>query len=627
LSGGSDFLHDLATAPLRPVKLWQPDLTVDRRPDGTILISQKEPLGAYARAFTEPFARIAAADPERIYLRDRHAGEDWRELSYGAAMGMIRSLGQALLDLGLSAERPLVILSENSQEHALLALAALHVGVAYAPISTAYSLISKDFGKLKDIAALLTPGLVFAADGRRYGPALQAAFAGVPLVVAHDPPDGRAILFADLLRTVPGPAVEAAHRAVGPDTIAKFLFTSGSTGSPKAVINTQRMMCSNQEMLRDCLRYITEEPPVLMDWAPWNHTAGGNVNFGLVAYNGGTFHVDDGKPTPGEIHKTVRNLRTAQPTWYFNVPKGYDMLLPHLEADEHLRRHFFEKLKVLFYAGAGLAQHTFEAYNRLSLKTTGERIPFLTSLGSTETGPFATGNTSELLRVGNIGIPGRGVTLKLVPMEGKLDARFKGPNITPGYWRNPEITRTAFDAEGFYCMGDAVRFADPDQPAKGLFFDGRTAENFKLETGIWVAVGALRSAFINHFGPIVRDVVIAGLNRPYLGALVIPDPDLCRQEAGLDAEAPLDSVLAHEKVRALFQRQLDAFARDSTGSSTLIRRIILLSEPLSLDRGEVTDKGSVNQRAVLNHRGDLVDALYEHSPRVISLSEKQRGSP
>ncbi len=559
--------------------------------------------------------------PDRTYLAERDENGAWRTLTYAETLDRVRRIGTALLGFDLSPDRPIAILSGNDIEHALLGLAAQYVGIPYAPISPAYSLVSSDFSKLKDIVIALTPGLIFVADGAPFAKAIEAAVpAGVPVIATRRPIEGRGkATFADLVRTEVSAAVDEAHAFVEPDTIAKILFTSGSTGSPKGVINTQLMLCSNQEMVRDCYAFLQDEPPVVLDWAPWNHTAGGNKVFNMVLYNGGTFYIDDGRPTPDLIRKTARNLSDVAPTWYFNVPKGYEELIPHLDADTALRRRFFSRLNMMMYTGAGVAQHTWSALERLAVKATGERVILATGLGSTETAPFSLMCTTDQQIAGNIGIPARGLELKLVPLEGKLEARLKGPNITPGYWRDPALTAEAFDEEGFYRLGDAFRLAEPGNAAKGFYFDGRLAENFKLRTGTWVAVGALRARFIDHFGEIVRDVVIAGLDREHVGALVFPDVAACRALAGIAADASLEDVLMHPRVRAAFAEKLQSLSRASTGSSTRVERLLLMAEPPSIDLGEVTDKGSINQRAVLRHRAARVEELYEGSPGVIAL--------
>jgi feruloyl-CoA synthase len=431
------------------------------------------------------------------------------------------------------------------------------------------------------------------------------------VVTKNPPPDRRATPFSALTDVAPTPAVDDAHAAVCPDTIAKFLFTSGSTGTPKAVINTQRMWCANQAMLRSALAYFEDEPPVIVDWAPWHHTAGGNHDVGLVLYNGGTLYIDDGKPLPGAIEETVRNLREVAPTWYFNVPRGYEALLPYLRGDARLRENFFSRLKVLWFAGAGIGQHVFDAMKELSVRACGEQILLLTGLGATETAPYAFGRTWDTNKAANVGLPPPGLEVKLVPMDDKYEARLRGPSITPGYWRDAALTAAAFDEEGFYRLGDAVRFHDPADPAKGLLFEGRIAEDFKLATGTWVRVGPLRTAFIAHFAPFVRDVVIVGPERDDLTALVFPDAEACRRlvpHAASDMSAA--ALLDDPQVRREFAFLLGTLAARSTGSSNRIARLALLAAPPSLDVGEVTDKGSINQRAVLRHRAVVVDAMY-----------------
>ncbi len=613
-------------ASTRHVKLGPQDVTVERRADGTLLLRSPQALGAWPDKLTERLEFWAAETPTKVFFAQRDVNGDWRTITYEQALEFARRIGQSLLDRNLSAERPIVILSGNDIEHALLALAALYAGIPHAPISPAYSLMSGDFGKLRSIMQLITPGMVFACDGQMFAKAIQTVVPDdVEIVVTRNAPEGRrTTAFADLTKPDPTGTVDAAHDAVGPDTIAKFLFTSGSTGVPKCVINTQRMWCANQVMLRQALAYFADEPPVIVDWAPWHHTAGGNHDVGLVLYNGGTFYIDEGKPLPGAIEKTVANLRDIAPTWYFNVPKGYEALLPYLRKDAELRRNFFSRLKLFWFAGAGIAQHVFEEIQDLAVETCGERILFLTGFGSTETAPFALARTWHTENAANMGLPGAGMELKLVPNEGKLEARVRGPNITPGYWRQPEFTEKAFDEEGFYLLGDAFKFADEDDVRQGLLFDGRIAEDFKLSTGTWVNVGPLRAAFVDHFAPCVRDVVLAGADRNEIGALVFPDLAACRKLApDLAADAPAETVLSDARVRDHFTARLKELAKASPGSSTRVARALLMAEPPSMDKGEMTDKGSINQRSVLSHRAALVDELYgaAPSPRVLSIKE------
>ena len=613
----TDPLRSAAPAPLRRVRLGAPNVVVERRRDGCILMRSPDALPPYPAKFTERLDYWAKAAPQRIFLAQRDSAGEWRTLTYAAAFAKVRAIAAALLARDLSPDRPIAILSGNDIEHALIGLAAMHVGIPYAPISVPYSLLSQDFKQLKAIIDILAPGLVFAANGTAFARALAAAVPpGVEVVVtANPPPDRPATPFAELASAQPTPAVETAHAEVGPDTVAKILFTSGSTGQPKGVINTQRMLCANQVMIRAGFSFFADEPPVVVDWLPWNHTFGSNHNFGLVLDNGGSLYIDEGKPMPGAIAATVRNLRDIAPTIYFNVPKGFEMLLPYLDGDQALREKFFSRLKVLFYAGAALSQHVRNELERLAVATTGERIIFLSSLGSTETAPLAVSCSWESKHVGNIGLPAVGVELKLVPREGKLEARLKGPNITPGYWRAPALTADAFDAEGFYKIGDALKFEDAADPAKGLIFDGRLAEDFKLATGTWVSVGPLRTAFIGHCAPLVRDVVLAGADRDEVAALVFPDLDACRKLApDLAADVPAADLLAEPRVRQAFACLLQALAEGSRGTSTRVCRAILLAEPPSLDVGEMTDKGSINQRRVLAHRAILVEQLYANPP-------------
>jgi feruloyl-CoA synthase len=616
-----------AAAPLRPVRLGKPDVVLEKGAGGVIHIRAAQPLGKYHRKLSDALEHWAKTAPERIFLAQRDGQGNWRKLTYAQVLSDVRRIGAALLRRGLSADKPIVVLSGNEIEHALLGLAATYVGIPYAPISPAYSLMSNDFGKLRMIIELLTPGLVFVNDG---GPFARALYATVPdeieLVVTRNPlGDRKTTLFSDLLGVPDDAGVAAAHEAVTPDTIVKFLFTSGSTGSPKAVINTHRMLCSNQAMLASGFAFVTDEPPIVVDWLPWSHTFGSNHNFNMVLTCGGSLYIDEGNPTPPGVPKTVRNLREIAPTIYFNVPKGYEALVAHFHADETLRRNFFSRLKVLFYAGAGLNQTTWDELTKLAVDTTGERIIFLSSLGSTETSPLALACSWDFDRPGNIGVPTPGVELKLVPNEGKLEARLRGPHITPGYWRQDELTRDAFDEEGFYKIGDALKFVDPSDPGKGLLFDGRIAEDFKLSTGTWVSVGPLRARFIDHFAPYVRDAVFGGADRDFIAALVFPDLEACRKLGDSGADATASDIVNAPGVRQKFSELLRKLAALSQGSSTRVERAILMADLPSMDKGEMTDKGSINQRAVLRNRAALVDELYGEplSSQVIAVGENR----
>ena len=604
---------------MRTVRMVSPKLAVHKRDDGAILVFQEEPLGEYPERITDCLVRYAGLTPDALWLAQRGADGEWRKVTYSQGLDTVRRIGGALLKLGLSAERPLVILSENSIEHALMAFAAQHVGIPSAALSTAYSLISGDFAKLADIRDQLTPGLVFVQDGARYARAVEAVFdAALPLAVVRNPVAGRTnLLFDEMAGGEAGEAVDRAHAAVGPDTIAKFLFTSGTTGSPKAVIQTNRMLCANQAMVRDCYAFLEDEPPVIVDWAPWSHTASGNKVFNMALYNGGAYYIDEGKPAPGPMDQTIRNLKDVSPTWYFNVPAGFDMLVDAMTSDTQLRENFFRRLRMIMYAGAGLAQHTWDRLEQLAVQTLGERVLLATGLGATETGPFQLQCVEPQQRPGNIGVPAKGVILKLVPNDDKLEARVKSDSITPGYWRNPKLTADAFDDEGFYKLGDALRFADPDSPERGFLFDGRIAENFKLGTGTWVSVGALRAKLVNEFGGLISDAAIAGENREFLTAIVFANPEALRELAPGAGERTVSQLLELPAVRQAFAAALAQHQAKATGSASRVMRILIALEPPSLDRGELTDKGSINQRSVLRHRGEFLAKLYEEDGEAV----------
>jgi feruloyl-CoA synthase len=558
---------------------------VEKRKDALYLRSPQK-LGALPRCVTEWLVQWSDRTPTNVFLAERK-GEGWRKLTYRETYGDVRRIGQALLERGLGPEKPVAILSDNSIDHALLTLGAMHVGIPAAPISPAYSLMSKDFGKLKYIFELLKPGLVYAAEPKKFEPALAAVGAKVTSV-------------AQLLEQTPGSLVERDHAKVRPERVAKILFTSGSTGLPKGVVNTHRMLCANQQMLAQAWPLVEERPPVVVDWLPWNHTFGGNHNFNLVLRNGGTLYIDGGKPVPGLVETTVKNLSEIAPTLYFNVPRGYDLLLPFLERDAALRKKFFSELDVLFYAAAALPQNLWDRLKKVAQMENNTRLAMLSAWGSTETSPLATSVHFPMERPGVIGLPVAECELKLVPSAGKLEVRVRGPHVTPGYYKRPDLTAEAFDEEGFYRIGDAVRFADPDDPAKGIVFDGRVAEDFKLSTGTWVNVGAVRVRLIAAADPLIQDAVITGHDRDEIGALVFLGP-------------------AAKDVADLPSRLKNALTRLNSegGTSTQVRRLLVQSEPPSIDANEITDKGYMNQRAVLERRAELVEKLYAGGPDVI----------
>jgi feruloyl-CoA synthase len=591
------------------------------------------PLRSHPTALTDRLAHWAEQAPDRTFLAVRGDDGGWRRLTYAAAFEATRRVAQALLDRRLAAERPVVILSGNAIEHALVALASMHVGIPYAPVAPSYSLLSNDHHLLRLVVSTMEPGLIFADHGPDFARAITSlrCSSDVEIVTCRPAESLRSTSFVELASGVATSAVEDAHRRVEPGSVAKVLFTSGSTGAPKGVINTQRMLCANQEQIRTVMAFLSDEPPVLCDWLPWNHTFGGNHNFGLTLFNGGTLHIDTGKPTPAAFATTLVNLREIATTAYFNVPVGFELLLPALRSDRELRRVFFSRLRMLFYAAAGLRQEIVDAFEWLAVEGCGERIPWVTGLGCTETAPFAmcTGPMPEPV-AGRIGGPVPGVELKLEPVGGLFEARVRGPNVTPGYWRNPALTRAAFDEEGFYAMGDAIEPVDPANLARGFVFRGRIAEDFKLATGTWVRVGPLRATLLAHFGDLVHDVVIAGHDRADVRLLVFPNLATCRRLSGAPPDAPARECLEHAAARERFTAALASFAATQGGSSTRVAHAILLEQPPSLDAAEITDKGSINQKAVLQHRRTLVDQLYgAPGPGLLiaapSVSERRQG--
>jgi len=602
--------------PLRAISFCDPAVSIERRADGIIYLRPQATLGDYPGRLTDRLHHWAEAAPDRIFMAERDPGGGWRQVTYAELLTSSRHIASGLLARNLSAEKPVVILSGNSIDHALVAFGALYAGIPFCPVSPAYSLVSKDYGKLSYLMKLLTPGLVFADDADKFADALEANVpAGIEIAASFGTLRNRDVtMLADLMATPLYPGLDAVHQAIGPERIAKFLLTSGSTGNPKAVINTQAMMCANQVMIRETMAFLKDEPPVIVDWLPWNHTFGGNHNIGLTLYNGGSMYLDAGKPMPGGIEETVRNLREISPTVYFNVPKGYESLLPYLRDDAALRAKFFNRLHAMFFSGAAMSPFVWNSLDELAVQETGSRVPMLTGLGATETAPFFMSANPLTSRSGHVGLPVPGNEAKLVPNNGKLEVRARGPNVTPGYWRQPELTAAAFDEEGFYKLGDAIKPAVADDLTAGFDFDGRIAEDFKLASGTWVSVGPLRARFTAACAPLVRDVVIAGINRDEISALVVLDLDGCRL---INPTLPFDDLAAiagdpliHEAFRQRFAR----FLATSTGSSTRVTRALLLDAPLSIDHGEVTDKGSINQRAVLDHRGGLIEKLYSPTP-------------
>ena len=589
----------------------------ETRADGSIVLRCPRALGPYARCIGEDLEHWAQAAPARLFLAERQ-GAFWRKVTYAQALAAVRALGAGLLERHLGLDRPLVILSDNSINHALLTLAAMHVGVPVAPVSPAYSLMSKDHVKLHSILDLLNAGLIYVSDGARFATALRAVdLHGAQVVTdSGESQQGLPMMsFDELLATPVGAAVDLAYAALGPDSIAKILFTSGSTGIPKGVINTQRMLCSNQQAIIQNWPFLEDRPPVVVDWLPWNHTFGGNHNFNMILKNGGTLYVDEGKPAPGLIEKTIANLREISPTMYFNVPRGFDMLIAYLEKDDALRRRFFADLDMIFYAAAALPQNSWQRLEALSVRERGHATTMLSAWGATETAPMVTNVHFRIDHAGVIGLPAPGCEIKLVPNATKMELRVRGPNVMPGYWKQPALTQAAFDEEGFYLMGDAGRFADPHDHAKGIEFDGRIAEDFKLTSGVWVHVGALRVEALSMLAPVAQDIVVTGHDCDTVGLLIFANPPGCRSLCpDLAADLSLAQVLADPRVQAHVRSGLVQLVVAGAGSSMAAERALLMEEPPSIDAGEITDKGYINQRAVLTRRSALVERLHVATP-------------
>jgi len=616
--------------PVRPVNVATVRANFDYRENGVTYVRSTDPLRDYPARVTDRLQHWAQSAPDRLFLAQRSALGSWQTTTYSEALQRVQRLAAGLLRYGLSPTRPLIILSGNSIEHGLLALAAMYAGIPYAPIAPSYSLAVKEFVALRHVWENLEPGMAFVQNGAQFSFALQA----VPqdkVVVVHDrsaPVGVNSIPLSALEDDGSSPEVDEAHRKVGADSIAKILYTSGSTGLPKGVITTHRMLCSNQLMLEQVMPCLAGQPPVLCDWLPWNHTFGGSHNFGIALHNGGTLYIDAGKPTPELFGETIRNLREIAPTAYFNVPKGYEMLVEQLRADTELCKLFFSRVNLLFFAAAGLSQRVWDELQSLAFETCGEEILVVTGLGATETAPFALSTGLEGSSSGWIGLPVPGVELKLVPVGDRTEARVRGPSITPGFWRRPDLNANAFDDEHFYRMGDAVRLVDPANPQTGFMFDGRLNEDFKLSSGTWVRVGSVRMRLIAHFDGLLQDVVLAGPDRDYVSALLFPALSVCRKHcAGLPDSSTTAEVLARPELRSAFQEKLDSFAAMNTSNSTRVMRALLLDVPPSMEHRELTDKGSINQGAVLSNRASRVNELYLESPpaNVLIVTEGRCG--
>ena len=602
----------------RKIEWLERDIAVERRPDGVIILKSRIPLKAYEKHIPASLAKWAKEAPERIWLAQR-AGSDrqWRKVSYGEAKRTVDALTQGLLNLKLAPGSPVAILSGNSIEHALMAMASMQARFPAAPVSPAYSLMSQDHLKLKYLFDLIRPRVVMVQDGPAFEKALGALdLNGVTVIHVARPCEGiKSIAFADLATTPVTPDVDDSITGITPDTVGKLLFTSGSTGMPKAVINTQAMMCANVAMMTQCRPRDSDAPlATYLDWMPWNHTMGGNALFNSVLTEGGTLYIDDGRPMPGLFDETLRNLGEVSPTYYANVPAGYAALAAAMEKDDALCRSFFKNLGLMAYGGARLPDDLFDRMQALAVRATGERIVFYTGWGSTETAPTSTGTYWDTERVGLIGLPFPGVELKMVPVGDKYELRLRGVNVTPGYFGRPDLTAAAFDEEGFYCIGDAGVFVDPKDPVQGIIFAGRVVEDFKLTTGTFVHVGSLRTDAIAAATPVVQDALVTGQDRPFVGLLAWPNLHACRQITG-NPDASYEDVVKHPDVIACLKHGLQAHNASTAGASSLrIARAMLMVEPASIDGNELTDKGYINQRAGLERRSALVERLYAEHP-------------
>jgi feruloyl-CoA synthase len=609
-------------APLRPVRFFSPEVELTRQEDSTCLMRCAEPLAEYDCRIGDWLDRWAIQAPDRAFIIEQ-AGEEERSISYTEARREALAIAEALLAHDLGPERPLAILAPNGIDHALVMLAALYVGIPIAPIAPAYALLSNDYLKLAHSFRVLTPGMVVVEDGRVYGEAIEQSLdSTIPVIALRYASARRAM--GDLASLHGNGSrlsdVRTAAKRVGRDTIAKYLFTSGSTGMPKAVVNTHGMLCSNSQMKRQVAPILADEPPVMVDWAPWNHTAGGNSNFNLILHNGGTLYIDPGKPTPALFGPSLKLLRRISPTIYFNVPRGYELLIPHLEADRAFREHFFRRIKFLWYAAASMQPATWAALEKLAIDAVGHRILTVTGMGMTETSPIAMFGNINATGPGVVGIPVPGVELKLVPHDESYEVRYRGPNVTPGYWRDEAATSAAFDEEGYLRSGDLLSFIDPEKPRAGLRFDGRMNEVFKLSSGTKASAGKLRLNALDALRPLATEIVVAGADRDDVRILIFPDWEQCATIAGLKPSATPSEIASNKTLRAMLLEKLQTLASAGTGSSNRIVAALLVEVPPSGAAGELTEKGTVNSRALQRNRPELLEVLFSaHDDRVLRI--------
>jgi feruloyl-CoA synthase len=611
--------HTVLSAPLRPVHFFAPEVELARQSDGSYLMRSLEPLAEYDHRIGDWLDRWDQIAPDRIFLVEQtHFGE--RKICYREARESVLSLSEGLLRYDLGPDRPLGVLANNGIDYALLKLAAIYIGVPVAPIAPAYALQTTDYLKLAHTFQLLTPGMVAVEDGELYRTALERALTSDIPVVALRNAAGKMLELSSLRGN--GRCrneVMAAAGRVNRDTMAKFLFTSGSTGMPKAVINTHGMLCANMQMQRQVAPVLAEEPPVMVDWAPWNHTAGGNSNFHIILHNGGTLYIDPGKPISGLFDRSLELLRRISPTIYFNVPRGFELLIPHLEADREFCKHFFRRVSFIWYAAASMQPATWYALEKLAFGALGQRILTVSGLGMTETSPVAIFGNIHATGPGVVGIPVAGMDLRLVPHDNSFEVRYRGSNVTPGYWRDEAATAASFDDRGFLISGDLVSFVDRKSPKAGLRFDGRIKEDFKLTSGTRVGAGRLRIDAIDALRPLANEVVVLGSDRKDVRILIFPDWERCAETAGLH-KATNSEIASSRRLRDEVLRRLSRLASSTTGSSNRIVAALLVDIAPSGAAGELTEKGTVNSRALQHNRPELIEALFsDRDERVIRV--------
>ena len=614
-------LKDKDLPPFKALPQKPPAIDVTRKPDGTVYLSSGYPLGQMHRSIAHLLEEKATAHPERNFIAERTPGPggklgDWRFITYGEANAKASAVAQALLERGLGPDTPLMVISGNSIVHAVMMLGAMKARVPVAPVSVAYSLMSADHSKLRHVFETAKPKMIFAEQGPLYARALAALpLDGVEVVTVMPIPDLPTVSFEDLTRVNVGPQVAASMEKIGHGTVAKYLFTSGSTGMPKGVLQTHGMMCA-VVAATEALRTEESDPneiPQSLEWMPWNHISAGNIGFNGNLNAGGTVYLDAGKPLPGMFDETIRNLREIAPLVFGSAPIAFGWLADAMERDDKLRDQFFSKMRYVGYGGATLSQDIYERIQKLAIAATGMRIPLTTMYGATETqGVTVVHWLTE--KVGLIGLPLPGITLKLVPNGTKLEVRVKGPTVTPGYLKRPDLTKAAFDDEGFYSLGDAAKFVDENDPEKGLVFDGRVTEDFKLDSGTWVSVGTLRAQAIGAASPLIQDCVVCGHDKPYVALLAWPNLAAAREICADSVRSSPEEVIHSPKVREFLQTKIAAHNATCGGSSARIKRVMVMLEPPSIDGHEITDKGYVNQRATLDRRKRLVELLYENPP-------------